>query len=104
MVEWNFSDWNLAGISRRNFGWKFWNGPRLGESDRFLVGKHESEALGGAGGDVVGRSKRGCYSIKWTDLGLANVWFGCWLGSVDNQLLRGAETKVVRSYTPRRPH
>ena len=25
--------WNPAGLSRSSFGWKFWNGPWLGESE-----------------------------------------------------------------------
>ena len=69
----DFFDWTLAGGSGRNFGWNFWNGPRLGESEEFMVGKRESEVLGGADGDVVRRSERGCHSFKRTGPGLVNV-------------------------------
>ena len=93
-------DMTPAGGSGRNFGWKFWNGPRLGDPEGILVGKRESEALGETYGDVVGRSKRGCHPVKRTGLDLANVWIGCWVGSVDDRLLRGAKTTVVRSYAP----
>ena len=48
----------------------------MGESEGFLVGKRESEALGKTDGDVVEQSERGCHSIKRTGLGLVNVWNG----------------------------
>ena len=35
-----------AGGSGRIFGQKYWNAPRLGESEGLLVGRRESEALG----------------------------------------------------------
>ena len=70
-------DCTLAGGSGRNFGWKCWNSPRLGESEYFLVGKRESEALSEIDGDVVGWSKRGCLFVKRTGPGLVNVWNGC---------------------------
>ena len=87
-----------------NFGWKIWNGPRPGKSEGFLVGKHESEALGETDGDVVGRSNRRYHSVKRIYPGLMNERNGCLVGSVDNQLLRGAKIKIVRSYEPRRPY
>ena len=74
---------------------KFWNGPRLGGSEGFLVRKHESEAVGEMDGDVVGQSKRGCHSVKWTGPCLLNIWNGCWVVSVDGRLIRGAKTTVV---------
>ena len=67
-----FFDWTPSGGSRRNFGWKIQNGPRPGESEGFLVGKHEIEALGETDGDVVGRSKRGYHSVKRIGPGLVN--------------------------------
>ena len=67
----------------------------MGESEGFLVGKRESEALGKTDGDVVEQSERGCHSIKRTGLGLVNVPNGCWVGSVDDRLLRVAKTNVV---------
>ena len=67
-----FFDWTPSGGSRRNFGWKIWNGPWPGESEGFLVGKHEIEALGETDGDVVGRSKRGYHSVKRIGPGLVN--------------------------------
>ena len=82
---------------------EIWDGPQLGESERFLIGKREGEALGGADGDVVGRSKRGYHLVKQTVPGLANVWIRCWVYSVDGRLPRGAKTKVVGSYAPRHP-
>ena len=93
----DFFDWTPAGRYRRNFGWKFWNSPRLGESEGFFVGNRESEALSETGGDVFGRSERGCHSVKRTGPGLVNVRNGCWVGSVGGRLLRGAKTKVVFS-------
>ena len=66
-------DWTLAAGSGRNFGWKFWNDLRLGESEGFLVGKRESEALGEIYADVVGWSKREFPSIKRMGPGLENV-------------------------------
>ena len=39
-------DWTPDGGSGRNFRWKFCNSPRLGESEGFLVGKCEREAIG----------------------------------------------------------
>ena len=50
---------------------------------------------GGANRDVVRRSKRGCHLVKGTRPGLVNVWIGCWVGSVDGQMLIGDETNVV---------
>ena len=70
-------DWTPAGGSGSNFGWKFWNGPQLGESEGFLVGKREGEMLSETDGDVIGRSKRGCPLVKRKGLGLANAWNGC---------------------------
>ena len=58
--------------------------PRLGESEGFFVGIFLSEALGETDGDVVWRSKRGCPLVKWTSLGLMNVWNGCELVSVED--------------------
>ena len=69
-----FFDWTPSEGSRRNLGWKFWNGLQLGESEGFLVVKRESEALGKTDGDVVGRFKRGCHLVKQTVPGLVNVW------------------------------
>ena len=43
---------------RKNFGSEFWNGPRLRESEIFLVEKNKSEAIGETDGDFVGRSER----------------------------------------------
>ena len=96
-------DWTLAGGSGGDFGWKFWNGPRLGESEGFLVGKRDSEALSETDGDVFGRSKIGCPLVKRTGPGLVNVWNGCEVGSLTGRLLKGAKTKVACSYAPRRP-
>ena len=62
-----------------------------------MVVERESEVLGGADGYVLGQSKIGCYLVKRTGPGLVNVWIGCWVGSVDGWLLRGAKTKVVFS-------
>ena len=95
MVDQKISTLTPAGVIRKEFWLGFLEWPRLGESDRFLVGKHESEALGKNGGDVVERSKIGCPSVKRTGLGLMNVWNGCYVGSVDVRLLRGSKTKVV---------
>ena len=50
------------------------NSPRLGESEGFLIGKREGEALGGADEDLVGRSERRCHLVKRTGPGLANLW------------------------------
>ena len=78
--------------------------PRMGESEGFIVGKREGEALGEVDGDVIRRSKRGCHLVKRTGPGLVNVWIGCWVGSVAGQMLRGTKTKVVRSYALRHLH
>ena len=48
-----------------------------GESEGFLVGESESEALSETDGDVVGRSKKRCYLVKQTGPGLLNVRNGC---------------------------
>ena len=69
--------WTLSGGSGRGFDQKFWNSPWLRESEEFLVGKSEGEALKGADRDVVRRSEIGCHSVKRTDPGLVNVWIGC---------------------------
>ena len=69
-------DWTLAGGSGGDFGWKFWNGPRLGELEEFLVRKREIDALGETGGYVVRRSERGCPSVKRTVPRFVNVWNG----------------------------
>ena len=68
----------------------------MGESEGFLVGKSESEALGEKNEDVVEQSERGCPLVKRKGPGLMNVWNGCEVGSLDVQLLRGPKTKVVR--------
>ena len=81
------------------------NGPRLGGSEGFLVGTRNGEALRGGegGGGVVGHSGRGYHLVKQTGPGLVNVRIGCWVGSVDIIILRGADTKVVGSYATRGP-
>ena len=76
MIGWKFSDWISAGGSGRYFGWKFWNSPRLGESDIFLLGSVKVRSSGGADGDVVGRSEIEFHSVKRTGLGLVNVQIG----------------------------
>ena len=53
-------------------------------------------------GGVVGRFKRGCHSDKRMDPILEKVWNECEVGSVAGVLLRGEETKVERSFAPRR--
>ena len=58
-----------AGGYGRNFVWGFLNGPWIGGSDGFLVINRESEALGGADGDVVELSKRVCHSVERTGPG-----------------------------------
>ena len=78
--------------------------PPAGGIRRILVGKRESEALGRADGDVVGRSKIGYHSFKQTGPGLVNVLIMCGVGSVGGCLLRGAKTKVVCSYALKRTH
>ena len=103
MVDQKISTLTPAGEIRKEFWLGFLEWPRLGESDRFLVGKHESEALSETNGDVVGRSKRGYHSIKHIYPGLVNERNGCLVGSVDDRLLRGAKTKCFCSYAPRRP-
>ena len=69
-----------------------------------MVGKHKIEAIDEIDGDVVGRSERGRPSVKRTGLGLVNVWNLYQVVSVDGQLLRFVEPKVVHSYAPRRPY
>ena len=64
---------DLEGISVVSF----WNAPHLGESEIFLVGKRESEALVETYGDVARRSKRGCPLVKRMGLGLLNVCNEC---------------------------
>ena len=84
---------DTEGILVGNFG----TAPGWGNQKDFFVGNRESEALGETGGDVFGRSERGCHSVKRTGPGLVNVRNGCWVGSVGGRLLRGAKTKVVFS-------
>ena len=87
-------------MTRKDVWLEMLNRPRLGESEGFLVGKREGEVLGGADVGVVGQSGRGCHSVKWTGPGLVNVRIGCWVGSVDGRMIRGAKTKVAVSYAP----
>ena len=97
--DWRFPGKFLTGprLGVRKRVWLGINyGPQLGESEVFLVGKHEREALGEMDGDVVWWSKGGCLSVKRKGPGLGNVWNGCEVGSLDVQLLRGPKTKVVR--------
>ena len=96
--------WTPAGGSGRNFGLKILERPPAGGIRRIFCWKALSEVIGGADGDVVGWSERGCHSVKRTVPGFMNVQIGCWVSSVDGQLIRGAETKVVRSWAPRGPH
>ena len=58
MFGWYLFDWTPSGVSGRNFGLKFWNGFWLGISEELLVGKCESEALRGAGEDLIRGSER----------------------------------------------
>ena len=59
-------DWNPAGLSRRIFGWKFWNGFRLGESEGIWLknvkvkrsAKRIEMWLGGPKEDVTWSNKR----------------------------------------------
>ena len=85
------------------FGWKFGTDPGWGDSNDFWLENMIVRRPGGADGGAVRRSERGCHSIKRAGLGLANVWIGCWVGSVDVRMLGVAKTKVVRSYAPRGP-
>ena len=104
MVGWNFFCLDTGWGFLKEFWLELLKRPPAGGIRRILVGKHEGEALGGVDGDVVGRSERGCHLVKQTGPGLVNVRIGCWVVSVDGRLLRGAETKVFRSYAPRCPH
>ena len=75
----------------------------MGESEGFLVGKSESEALGETNEDVVEQSERGCPLVKRTGPGLMNVWNGCEVGSVDGRMIRGAKKQgcsLIRTETP----
>ena len=78
------------------------NGPWLGESECFLAGKSDGVALRGEDGVMVRWPERGYHSVKQTGPGLVNVRIGCWVGSVDDRMLGGSETKVVGAYVPRR--
>ena len=104
MVGWNFFCLDTGWGFLKEFWLELLKRPPAGGIRRILLGKHESEALGGADGDVVGWSKRGYHSVKQTGPGLVNVLIGCWVGSVDGCMLRGAKTKVVCSYALKRPH
>ena len=59
MVGWSENlYWTPARGYGKNFGWKFWNDPRLGGSEGFLAENRESEALGETDGDVFRLSER----------------------------------------------